>query len=194
MRSSLTPGGRAPRVPARPRLGPYDVRACDLVVPALLVRVERDPDHSDEDADEAEDEADVAEERIGERELAAVRLHHAELHHPVAHGLAMPVGGPEIHRVGQADQGVESVPAHGVTREQDAVQDAGQDRQDDAIDEERHDPDPESGLCAHRNGGRASNCGHEPPPSAPGVYGMPPSGLVPLSYLPAQRQTPTLTA
>src|SRR6266545_1456171 len=113
MRSSpVIAGGRALRVPARPVcLGLYDVGAGDLVVPTLLVGVERHPDDPDEDDDDAEDEPDVAEERVHERELGAGGLHDADVERAITEGLAVSVGGPEVHEVREADERLEPRPA-----------------------------------------------------------------------------------
>src|SRR5439155_1095840 len=54
---------KARRYCARPRaelLRLYDIRSRDLVVPALLVRIERHPDDTDEDDDEGQEQTDPA--------------------------------------------------------------------------------------------------------------------------------------
>src|SRR5207248_6097808 len=76
--------------------GLYDVRAGDLVVPALLVGIEGDPDDADEDDDAAEDQADVPDERIGQRELTAARLHDADAERAVPEGLPVSIRGPAV--------------------------------------------------------------------------------------------------
>src|SRR5205085_5601932 len=61
------------------RLCLYDVGAGDLVVPALLLRIEGCPDHADEEREARDEQADVPEERADQIELSAVRLDHADV-------------------------------------------------------------------------------------------------------------------
>src|SRR5258708_39522382 len=129
-----------------PRLGLHDVGARDLVVPALLVRVEGDPDDADEDDDAAQDEADVADERIHERELGTGGLHDADPEDPAARGLPVAVRRPEVEVVGETEERREAIPSDGVTAEDEPVQDARDDGHGYTVDHDRGQAPPETGL------------------------------------------------
>src|SRR5207247_5116899 len=120
----------------------YDVGACDLVVPALLVRVERGPDDADEDGRARDNETDVAQERANEVELRAVRLDDLDLQCAHPKGLALSVRGPEVHEVDDAEERLESARRRRVTAVEDAGENAVHDREADEVDEHREEASP----------------------------------------------------
>src|SRR5687767_10072994 len=70
------------------RLEVNDIGAGDLVVPALLVLIERDPDEAEPEHGAGEQEPEVAQDRIRRGERAAIGADHPQAQNLVANGLA----------------------------------------------------------------------------------------------------------
>src|SRR5438094_9553669 len=145
-----------------------DVGPGDLVVPTLLVGVEGHPDHADEDDEERDEQPDIPNERLDNADVATIGFNHTQVEQLVADGLTGPhtAGRPEVAEVDDAQERLNAGAAGGrlaENRGNDQVDNA----QDDAVDDERKDADPESGLgCGGERGRRRRTSGlHRSPPS-----------------------------
>src|SRR5207244_6886842 len=131
------------------------VGAGDLVMPALLVRIEGRPDEADPEAYRRHDEADVTDEGADEVEHGAVGLDHLELEHAHPESLPAAIAGPEEDVVQEAQQSGRTLLGHDA-----AIRPGGHDRigqeasdetDDQAVDDDRDETDPESGLLLRRH-------------------------------------------
>src|SRR5438093_4653810 len=145
-----------------------DVGPGDLVVPTLLVGVEGHPDHADQDDDDGDEQPDISNERRDDADVAAIGFDHTQVEQLVADGLTGPdtAGRPEVAEVDDAQQRLNAGAAGGrlaENRGNDQIDNA----EDDAVDDERKDSDPESGLgCGGERGRRRRTSGlHRSPPS-----------------------------
>src|SRR5437762_2297100 len=145
-----------------------DVGPGDLVVPTLLIGVEGHPDYADEDDDEGDEQPHIPNERLDDADVATIGFNHTQVEQLVPDGLTGPdtAGRPEVAEVDDAQQrpnagatGGRLVENRGNTQIDDA--------EDDAVDNERKDADPESGLgCGGERGRRRRTSGlHRSPPS-----------------------------
>src|SRR5205823_10646533 len=139
--------------------------AGDLVVPALLLRVECRPDHTDEERDTGDEEPDVAEERADEVELRAVCLHDSDVERAHPNGLSLAVARPEVAEIDHTEQCVEAASRGLVPLVQDRVQDRPDDAETDEVDEDREETRPPTGFFGrgcHRHG-RCRHVCFQPP-------------------------------
>src|SRR6266571_2260291 len=129
-----------------------DVRPRDLVVPALLVRVEGCPDETDQQDDSREDEPDIADQRLAEAQVRAIGANNTDVEQLATKGLAGPgtTVGPEIDVIDQSKEDLKATTAIRIEI-QDGTNYGGDDADDDPVDEDGHESNPKTRFRRGRN-------------------------------------------
>src|SRR5206468_7819589 len=150
-------------------LGPDDVGASDLVVPALLVGVECGPDDTDEDARDGDDQSDVTDERLKDRQRRSVGPYDFDIQHAHPERLPATLRRPEVAEVQNADQRLDRAPARVErigTRVDETSDDVRHDADTYAVDEDREESDPEARFVRGYRDRRRFSSHRQGPPSA----------------------------
>src|SRR6266542_4164215 len=134
-RSSVAAAARSRRRSAHPD----DVGIRELVVPALLVRIESDPNDADEEREQPEIEADPPHERPRDADVVPVRPDDPQLQCAHAEGLSVSETRPEVQEVRDPDHAADDI------RYRDPIVGG-------RLHRERDDPEDESGYAADDRG------------------------------------------